>query len=176
VQVEVRPWGQHEVSPALESGEADVMLGYYGALPAGHREQPLFQEEYVCIVRKRHPLVRGRLTLKRYLELRHVLVTQRPGGLGSVDVALARMGLSRSVGARVSHFLMVPELVARTDMVAAVGRRVALSSAHNLGLAVFTPPLSLPKSTVGQVWHERTDADPGNSWLRRVLSEVCSQV
>jgi DNA-binding transcriptional LysR family regulator len=176
VQLEVRPWGEHHVPSALESGEVDLMLGYYGTLPPGHHEQPLFQEQYVCIVRKRHPLVRGRLTLKRYLELSHVLVTQRPGGLGSVDIALSRLGLSRRVGVRVSHFLMVPRLVAETDMTAALGRRVAASSARGLGLALFPPPLSLPESTVGQVWHERTDADPGNRWLRRVVSEVCAKV
>ena len=176
VQIEVRSWGQHEVPPTLETGEVDLMLGYYGALPPGHHEQPLFHEDYVCIVRKRHALVHGRLTLKRYLELDHVLVTQRAGGRGSVDAALARMGLSRRVGARVSHFLMVPHLVAETDMVAALSRRVAESSARRLGLAVFTPPLPLPKSTVGQVWHERANADPGSAWLRRVLSEVCKSV
>ena len=176
VRLEVRSWGRHEVPPALESGEVDLMLGYYGALPPGHHEQSLFQEEYVCIVRRSHPSVRRRLTLKRYLELSHVLVTQLPGGLGSVDAALARLGLARRVGARVSHFLMVPHLVAVTDMVAALSRRVAEPAAKRLNLSLFAPPLALPKSTVGQVWHERTSSDAGNSWLRSVVSEVCATV
>lgn len=176
VRIEVRSWGRHEVPPTLESGEVDLMIGYYGALPAGHHEQPLFQEEYVCIVRKSHPSVRRRLTLKQYLALSHVLVTQLPGGLGSVDAALARMGLSRRVGARVSHFLMVPHLVAVTDMAAALSRRVAEPAAKRLKLCLFAPPLALPKSTVGQVWHERTHADAANTWLRRVVREVCAGV
>src|SRR5688572_1696397 len=159
VRVEVRSWGRHEVPPTLETGEVDLMLGYYGALPAGHHEEPLFQEEYVCIVRRSHPAVGRRLTLKRYLELSHVLVTQLPGGLGSVDAALGRLGLSRRVGARVSHFLMVPHLVAVTDMAAALSRRVAEPAVKHLKLSQFAPPLALPKSTVGQVWHERTSAD-----------------
>jgi DNA-binding transcriptional LysR family regulator len=176
VRVEVRSWGRHEVPPTLETGEVDLMLGYYGLLPAGHHEEPLFQEEYVCIVRRSHPAVGRRLTLKRYLELSHVLVTQLPGGLGSVDAALARLGLSRRVGARVSHFLMVPHLVAVTDMAAALSRRVAEPAVKPLKLSLFAPPLALPKSTVGQVWHERTSADAGNTWLRRVVREVCASV
>jgi len=176
VRLEVRAWGEHEVPPALEAGEVDLMLGYYGALPPGHHDELLFEEEYVCIVRKRHPTVRRRLTLKRYLALRHVLVTQRPGSLGSVDVALARQGLARSVGARVSHFLMVPQLVAQTDMVAALSRRIAEPAARSLGLSLYPPPLALPKARVGQVWHERTAADAGNRWLRRVVSELSASV
>lgn len=176
VRLEVRAWGQHEVPPALETGELDLMLGYYGALPPGHHEQPLFEEQYACIVRKRHPSVRRRLTLKRYLALSHVLVTQRAGSVGSVDVALGRMGLTRRVGARVSHFLMVPHLVAHTDMVAALSRRIAEPAARSLGLVVYPPPLALPKSMVGQVWHERAESDSGQRWLRQVVSEVCAGV
>lgn len=176
VRLELRAWGHHEVPATLETGELDLMLGYYDALPAGHHEQPLFEEEYVCIVRKRHPSVRRRLTLKRYLALSHVLVTQRPGSVGSVDVALGRLGLTRTVGARVSHFLMVPHLVAQTDMVAALSRRIAEPAARSLGLVMHTPPLALPKSTVGQVWHERTESDTAHRWLRQVVSEVCANV
>lgn len=176
VRLEVRAWGQHEVPAGLETGEIDLMLGYYGALPPGHHDQPLFEEEYVCVVRKHHPSVRRRLTLKTYLALAHVLVTQRPGSLGSVDVALARMGLERRVGARVSHFLMVPHLVAQTDMIAALSRRIGEPAARSLGLALYPPPLALPKSTVGQVWHERTQSDSAHAWLRRLVSEVCASV
>jgi DNA-binding transcriptional LysR family regulator len=176
VRIEVRPWGTHDVPPGLEAGDVDLMLGYYGALPAGHRDERLFGEEYVCIVRKNHPRVRGRLTLKRYVELQHVLVSQRAGSSGSVDRALARVGLSRTVGARVSHFLMVPHLVARTDMVAALSRRIAVPVARSLGLAIHPPPLALPTSTVGQVWHARADADAGHAWFRATLRDVCRTV
>ncbi|HEU5072997.1 MAG TPA: LysR substrate-binding domain-containing protein, partial [Polyangiaceae bacterium] len=176
VRLEVRAWGQHAVPAGLETGELDLMLGYYAAVPPAHHEQPLFQEEYVCIVRKRHPTVRRRLTLKRYVTLSHVLVTQHPGSGGSVDVALARLGLTRRVGARVSHFLMVPHLVAQTDMVAALSRRIAEPAARSLALALYAPPLPLPKSTVGQVWHERAESDAGHRWLRRVVGEVCAGV
>ena len=122
VHLAVRPWGLHDVPPDLKEGTVDLMIGFYGALPPGHREQLLFDEEYLCIVRKKHPRVHTRLTLKQYVELSHVLVSQRPGSMGSVDRALAKLALSRRVGARVSHFLMVPSLVAQTDMVAALSR------------------------------------------------------
>jgi len=176
VRLEVHPWGLHEITPELETGDADLMLGYYGALPPGHHEEPLFQEEYACIVRHGHPDVRRRLTLERYVELSHVLVSQRAGSAGSVDIALGRLGLTRRVGARVSHFLMVPHLVAQTDMVAALSRRVAEPAARSHRLALHAPPLELPKSTVGQVWHARTASDPGNAWLRGVVRDVCRSV
>jgi DNA-binding transcriptional LysR family regulator len=174
VRVEVRPWGLHEVPDLLARGEADLMIGFYDRVPPRHRHQLLFDDEYVCLARRGHPRIGKRLTLKVWLELPHVLVSQRPGSPGTVDVVLARRSLRRTVGARVSHFLLVPPLVARTDMVAALSARIADIFAEPFGLRRFPPPVALPKGRMGQAWHEQMDADPGHLWLRRQIAEVCA--
>ena len=174
VVLQVRPWSLHEAPPELARGEADLMLGFYGKLPPHHHEQRLFDDEYVCVVRRRHPLVKTKLTLARYLELSHVLVSSRLDSPGSVDRALAAMGKKRKIGARVSHFLSVPVLVSQTDLVAALDQRVAQVFARPLGLALFPPPLALPKGSIGQVWHEQQTRDPALSWLRSTIAEVSS--
>jgi DNA-binding transcriptional LysR family regulator len=172
VRIEVVPWGLHEVPSGLSRGEVDLMIGYYGRVPPGHREARLFTETFLGIVRRRHPTVGRKPSVRAWTSVPHVLVSQRPGSTTSVDRALAARGLSRQVGARVSHFLIVPSIVAETDFVALLSRRVAEPQAKALGLVTFEPPLALPKSTVGQVWHDRLDADPGHAWLRRVIEEV----
>jgi DNA-binding transcriptional LysR family regulator len=176
VNVEVRPWGMHEVPGSLARGEADLMIGFYDQLPPHHRQSLLFDEEYVCIVRKGHPQVGKRLTLARYLELEHVLVSQRADAQGSVDRALAAQGKRRRVAARVSHFLMVPMLVARTNLVAALSRRVVTPLAAPLELRLLPPPLPLPRGRIGQVWHEQLEADPGQRWFRELVQRVSGQL
>ena len=176
VHLEVRPWGLHEVPDALARAEADLMIGFYDELPAHHEQQLLFEEDYVCIVRKQHPSVKRRLTLERYLELGHVLVSQRGDSPGSVDRALAKQGKRRHVALRVSHFLMVPMLIARTNLVAALSRRVAEPFAEPLGLRLLEPPLPLPRSRVRQVWHEQVDADPGHRFLRETIARVSATI
>ncbi len=174
VRLQLRPWGLHEAPPELQRGEVDLMLGFYDKLPPNHREQKLFDDEYVCVVRRGHPKVKSKLTLARYLELSHVLVSARADSPGSVDRALAALGKRRKVGARVSHFLTVPVLVSQTDFVAALDRRVAQVFAASLGLELFAPPLKLPKGTIGQVWHARQHADPAHRWLRELIADVTS--
>jgi DNA-binding transcriptional LysR family regulator len=176
VRLELRPWGLHEVPPELASGEADLMLGFYGKLPPQHHEQRLLEDEYVCVVRRGHPLVKGKLSLARYLELSHVLVSARSNSPGSVDRALAALGKQRTVGARVSHFLSVPPLVARTDLVAALDRRVAEVFAGPLGLRLLPPPLKLPKGSIGQVWHAQQDREPAHRWLRELIGDVAREL
>jgi DNA-binding transcriptional LysR family regulator len=176
VQLLLRPWGLHEAPPELARAEVDLMLGFYDKLPPHHHEQALFEDEYVCVVRRRHPTVKTKLSLARYLRLSHVLVSSRADSPGSVDRALAALGKQRTIGARVSHFLTVPVLVSQTDFVAALDRRVAQVFAAPLGLKLFPPPLKLPKGSIGQVWHEQQDADPAQRWLRALIAEVASEL
>jgi len=174
VRIEIRPWGLHEVPPSLARAEADLMIGFYEEVPRRHRQKLLFDEDYTCIVRKDHPRVGRKLTFDLYLELEHVLVSQRSDSPGSVDRALAAKGKRRRVAARVSHFLMVPMLVARTDLVAAISRRVAEPLARPLGLKMLAPPISLPRGRIGQVWHEQMEGDPGQRWFRALIESVCA--
>jgi DNA-binding transcriptional LysR family regulator len=174
VRLQLKPWGLHEAPPELARGEYDLMLGFYDKLPPHHHEQLLFEDEYVCVVRRRHPTVKTKLSLTQYCALSHVLVSSRSDSPGSVDRALAALGKKRTIGARVSHFMTVPVLVAQTDFVAALDRRVAQVFAAALGLKLFPPPLKLPKGSVGQVWHDQQHTDPAQRWLRSVIAEVAS--
>jgi DNA-binding transcriptional LysR family regulator len=176
VRLEIVPWGLHEVPPALARGDADLMIGYYARVPASHRDAKLFSEQFTCIARRDHPKIHGRVSVRAWTSVPHVVVSERPGSPSGVDRALAARGLSRTVGVRVSHFSIVPQIVARTDFVAALSRRVAEPAAKALRLFTFAPPLPLATSHVGQVWHDRVDADPGHRWLRSVIAEVAARV
>ncbi len=152
------------------------MVGFYDKVPLRHRSALLFDERYVCVVRRGHPVVKKTLTLQKYVSLRHILVSQKAGATSGIDRALAARGLSREVAVRVSHFLNVPALVARTDLVAALSARIAEPFARAFDLRVLPPPLPLPKSRIGMVWHEATDTDPAQVWLRALVREVSREV
>ena len=42
----------------LQSGEGDLALGYISSLDAGHFQQALFPQDWVCIANREHPRVR----------------------------------------------------------------------------------------------------------------------
>jgi DNA-binding transcriptional LysR family regulator len=176
VRLRVLPWGLQQVPEGLARGDADLMIGFYDKVPGHHREQQLFAERYACIVRKGHPMVRRRLTLRTYVALKHVMVSQSAEATSGIDRALAAIGRSREVSLRVSHFLNVPTLVANSDLVAALSRRVAEPFARMLPLQIFEPPLQLRTSRVGMVWHDSLQDDPAQRWLRETIAELCARL
>jgi DNA-binding transcriptional LysR family regulator len=117
-------------------------------------------------------MIGRKLDLASFAALSHLIVSPRGGGFsGPTDTALQALGHERRVGLSIASFLMAPEIVARSDMVALVPRRLAQDRADRL--QIIEPPLPVPGFTIGLVWHDRTNTHPAQRWLReRVLSLV----
>jgi DNA-binding transcriptional LysR family regulator len=172
VAVQIRAWPEHVVPSELARGDADLMLGFNRGLPVGHQATPLFQDRFVFVAREAHPLVRGKISLATYTKLKHVIVSHEPNARGVFDDLLAERGLSRNVALRVSHFLLVPPIIAATDYVAALSEIVAVPAEKTLRLQLLKMPLPFEAASVHMVWHERTGASPAHAWFRGVVEEV----
>jgi DNA-binding transcriptional LysR family regulator len=168
-------WFQPVVPDAFASlgrQEVDVVIGLasqVGKEHAGLKYAPLINDHFVSLVRKGHPLTRGKMTVKRFADASHLFVA--PGGKpgGPVDTALAERGLSRRVALAVPHFVVAPYVVAATDLVLTVGRRLAQALAKSANVHVFETPLTLPAFEIGMYWHVRSDLDPAHLYLRAAL-------
>jgi DNA-binding transcriptional LysR family regulator len=158
---------------ALASGELDVVL--MPPLPredaAGVRSVRILEERFVCVARRHHPLAKKALTLSRFIEARHALISPWGTEGGFVDDALARRGLKRNVAVAVPHAMVAPHIVASSDLILTLPERVARVLAPPLGLVILAPPreLGLESFTMSMLWHERTHDDPARRWLREVI-------
>lgn len=173
VDLRIRPAG-NEWANMLASGAVDLVFaplqsddqrpGLYG--------RKLFDERFVCVVRKGHPLAKKKLTLARFVSVPHALIAPGGGEGGFVDKALSRLGMQRRVAVAVPHFLIAPHVVASTDLLLTLARRVAAILAAPLGLVLLPPPreLAIEGFTISAIWHERTHGDPLHRWLREAIA------
>jgi len=173
IDLMVRVFRAEDMEEDLESGQLDLAITVLQ-----DNEQPavvqkrLFQERFVCVVRKDHPNVGEALTLEEYVSLSHALISPRGRKGGYVERELAKLGLSRRVALTVPHFLVAPMVVAQSDLVLTLPERLAKIFASMLPLRVVDPPLPVPGFNVSQVWHERQQHDPAHVWLRGLIMEV----
>lgn len=158
--------------PALREGKEDLTLGVFPSLPGEFRIQRLFVERFVCVVRRNHPEVRKRLSLKQFLDLHHVCVAPRGRPGSPVDDALAARGLQRRITRYVPYFLAALDLVASSDCVVTLSERLAEAQKDRFELLVFKPPLPLEPYSIHQIWHPRSDAEPAHIWLRRLVARL----
>jgi len=174
VRLEVRPLDLQLVTKQMESGDVDLCVTGLQNAPAGLHVRPLYAERIVSVVRRNHPGVGARLTLDKFCSLEHIQVSVRGSGFSNrIDEALTALGRKRRARLSVPHFLLIPEIVARSDMISALPERLALGYAKKLRL--FEPPLEIQGFTVGEIWHERNQRDPAQQWLRDLLLELAKK-
>lgn len=168
VRVSIQPIDGQELVAQLDRGDIDLVLITPENMTPGLHAVPLFDEDYVCAMRTDHPdAVQGRLSLDRFCALDHVLVSPAGGGFhGVTDDALERLGRTRRVTVSVTSFLVVPEMLLASDLMAVVPRRLA---AGNAGLALLEPPVEIPGFRKTLAWHERTHRDEGHRWVRSLM-------
>ncbi|MDX2090442.1 MAG: LysR substrate-binding domain-containing protein [Kofleriaceae bacterium] len=167
-------WGDTQ----LADGTLDLALGPPRGekRPAGAFEKVLFEESFTCLLRAKHPLAGTRLTLSRYCGLSHLMVSPRGTPGSYVDTALERVGKSRRVALAVPHFLVVPYVIAGTDLVATLPTRIANLVADALDLVRLPPPIEIPAFQIAAAWHERNQADPPHRWLREQIFAVAGEI
>jgi len=162
-----------ELAVRLETGDIDLAIGYLPQLPDKIRRARLFEEHYVCMTRPDHPLGSSApLTLKEFLGARHVLIASMGSGHQMLERTLAERGVHDNVALRVPHFVVVPLIVAGTDLVVSLPSRVAGASARLVKVKVHPLPIPIPSFDVSLYWHERVENDPANQWLRGTLIEL----
>jgi len=172
--VEVLAVHVRQLEPALESGEADLAIGLVLEPAEALRRKVLFRERSVCIAQRGHRALQGTLDAAQFAALAHIHVA--PSGLryfsAALDDALEAMGLARHVVFTSPHFLLAAHVVANTDTVVLVPERIARRLAATLPVAVFEPPLELPRYEIAMLWHERTHASAPHAWVREVVADI----
>lgn len=158
---------------ALESGELDIVIGNWPQPPEHLRLTPLFEDDVVCLMRKRHPLAGHTLTVEDYLDAEHVVPTPYAvGQRGVIDMQLARERLKRNVVASVPYFNLVPYVLQQADLIF-TAPRIFAEHCCSLGELCFTEsPLDFPKMHFYLLWHDRSHHSEECRWFREQIVGV----
>lgn len=163
----------------LRRGACDLKLGRKAQLPEGLRNQDLFRERLVCVLRRGHPLAPARkkpLTLERYLSLGHVVVAPTTAVSDPVDDwvdrALRGRKLSRRVALVVTHFLAAPFVVASSDLCLTVSESLVQAFRPLLPIDAHPMPFGRGEYRLSQVWSAHADGDAGHRWLRGMVARA----
>jgi DNA-binding transcriptional LysR family regulator len=167
---------RREIEQELASGTLDLVLDVPITVGDSLRQKPLFSDRVVVMARKGHPAIGRELDLDTYLRQDHILVSSRRLGPSLVDTELNRKGRKRSIVLRCQHYFAACRVVSETDMLLTIPERYAqmLNTGFNHRLYPF-PLKSLQQLEIHMYWHESTENDPPNRWLREQIKKVVDE-
>jgi len=196
VDLRVFPLNRLDVVRQLEKGQVDLVIGWFGELPAGMRRATLFQEQEAIVVRAGHPLTQVKVTKEKLFEYPHVVVEFTGMEQHKADGFMYDRGAARRVWIErallefqdkkidlvgraavcVPHFNDVPPLLQATNMVATLPRRFALWSAAHFPLVFLDLPYTPKAVDIEMVWDQNADRDKGIRWLIDELAASTSGI
>lgn len=147
---------------SLRSGEVDFALGRFGAARPGYVVEPFLEDTYCAVARRGRPGIDGGIDERQWRDTGHVFAWN-PSETGS-DRSDTGDDSRVAMVAAVPQWLTVLMLVASTDAIATVPRRLAERHAEVLGLQVLDLPFA-PHAISVSAMRRAGVADPGADWF-----------
>ena len=177
IDIRMVPLTTREPRPMLLRGDIDLAIGFFPGVVAqlqGSTETPIRHERlyaghYVAVMRKQHPLADKELTLDRYCDANHLLVSFSGRARGLVDDALVSIGRERRILLTVNQFFTAGKVVAASDLLMVIPFHLIAATGMEKELVYKELPFKLPEVHIDMLWHERDARSPGHHWLREQL-------
>lgn len=174
--LEFGPVGMLQPELLLSRGIVDLIIGLTH-VNADLRSVPLFQDEFVCVACPRNRALPDVLDVATFSAQPQLDVS--PSGVGLLpailDKAIGEQGGRRAVVASISTFLGVPDMLAGTDMLALVPRRV-LKCVPEGAVRVLELGFSMEPFAVSLWWHNSTHSDPLSRWMREQIVRLAARL
>jgi len=166
--------GVPQIARGLENGEIDLAVGYFPDLrEKSFVEKHLFFHHFVCLLRADHPVTASALTMAQFLKLEHAVVYGAGRTYEVFERHLRAKKIHRKVVLETPHFLSIPSVIARSDLVVTVPHAVGVFARDlHTNIRMVQPPLRTPKIDLKMHWHRNFQRDPKNKWLREVVASL----
>ena len=171
VQIDIVPWRGPAIFNAEFARSVDMVISIGNAFKGFHR-QLLYTDSDALALRNGHTLSAKLMQQDEFLKARHVAVVIRGQNEDLIDDWLRSKGLERHIALVVPGYLEALHVVARSDLVAFVPRRLIRALARPLSLTPVAPPLDPGIDEQFMFTPTRAQLDPASIWLRQVMLQV----
>jgi DNA-binding transcriptional LysR family regulator len=194
ISIRVLPLTTRDPRRLLSEGHMDLAVGHFPAVLADLTAQAqaglalgsqgtsfahtrLYDGEYVCVMRKRHPLARRRsLSLDEFCAAHHLLVSFSGRPFGFVDEALASLSRHRRIVLTVNQFFTAGRVVERSDLLTVLPRHFVRVADTAGELVIRELPFSIPTVHIDSLWHQRNTQQAAHRWLRSQVQSAAAKV
>ncbi|WP_348720143.1 LysR substrate-binding domain-containing protein [uncultured Alcanivorax sp.] len=161
----------------LEQAELDLFFDARPSVSATTQSCKLLSEELVVICGANHPRLNTSVTVNQFLSERHVVLAVGDSSHTLLEGMLGKPFTgSRRVAARVNQYVAIPRLVAATDAIATLPRRMADYFMEREAIRTLSFPSPDAFFDVFMVWHCSFNNDAAHQWLRQCVIDLTKRL
>lgn len=171
-----------DIAEQLRDGRADLVVFTRPALPPDCHAHVLVESDYVCLMRKSHPLLAvtptgTAPTLEAFRRYPRISIKARWGPTVRAIDQSAMPALEECEPAITTpYFLGAPLLLTETELILVVPRPTAEQFCRMQPLAFLPTPIPSALFRPQLVWHDRVHADGAVKWLRELIIDAARKL
>ncbi len=158
--------------------QLDLGIGViFDKIPESLATEILFTDGSACVGDMNNPLMQKKLTLKKYLQAKHMIISFPEEPYRScTDTTLDKLGYSREAVISVPHMIPALFALAKTPYILTTTIMIAHSIAKLQKLTIQKPPFPTERVEIRQAWLRQFDQNPGHIWLRNLVKEAARSI
>ncbi|MGY2292655.1 LysR family transcriptional regulator [Pseudomonas sp. SDO528_S397] len=163
---------------ALREGRLDLVICFGPHFHREHKDfktQILLEDDLVCVFDKQCAPREPAFSLQSFVARRHVFATPWTSDTNMIDGWLARQALRRHIVARTNSYSAALKMIAGTDLIVSLPRRVHKLLADTSVFGHCEAPNGLPGFTLDMQWHAHSAQPTANAWFREQVVKVCGE-
>ncbi|HEY9214409.1 MAG TPA: LysR family transcriptional regulator [Ancylobacter sp.] len=179
LRLEIVPLTVPNADDWLRTGKVDLVLGNISPSYPDTRFITLFEEEYACIASSTHPRIGASLTIAEFLREGHAVVVSGSGHwqTGTSELSDDIIGrIEPQIVLKSRHFVVLPDIVETSDLVATLPSRSARFFAKRRGITFHPLPFDAPRFNVNLLWRDRPSSNPSLTWLIEAIQETLARI
>ena len=159
----------------LTKGAVDLAVSVLPpADPRQFMSKTVREEYFLLAMRADHPIAMRR-NAAGWLDHPHILVSAEGATRSVMDDTLAAAGPQRRIGVTVPSFLLVPELLRGTDMLALVPS-LCVAGDRGTGLETRRPPVPMAGFRLDLARHRRSESDVAVGFVASEIEHILDVV
>ncbi len=160
----------NEALKLLDNNELDFAVGRFEIIPSRFGSIELFNEKYVCIMQKDHPLSKDeKLSIEQYLSAKHLRVAPTNAPAAPIDRSLSQLNLEREIFVRIDLLTLAPSILQSANLILTLPSKTAQRMANNYGFSISELPIELGKRQTNLIWHKELTNHPTFEWIKNQI-------
>lgn len=156
----------------LGNGDVDLVFDYYRGGGKNIVSQWLFDNHYMCVMKKGHLLSESKISIDDFIKAEHLFVSLSGDPTSVVDDLLSKENKQRKIMMTVNNFTNALSIIENTNLISILPSSIVEGYENQSRLIVQESPLNLPVVPISLCWHVRKNRAPDITWLREIITNL----
>ncbi|HCM04664.1 MAG TPA: hypothetical protein DIC30_01510 [Oceanospirillales bacterium] len=182
MKLQLHPDHLEDIPILLKDGRLDFSLDYVDFNDDQIHSEIIAKEDLVIICAQNNKKIQGNISLKQFESLPQVSLiprsslTHKQSQLRGTPIEqLMNDDLpNRNITLNVSSFVAIPNIVANSELIAIVPKRIAqqYNKSQPNTLQCLAIPFTYPQVKMKLLWHKSHNSDPAHQWFKQGMSHL----